>query len=65
MTLDKRWLDKRCLNCGELLAASTHVSRNERKRRDEVKIYCGGKCAAIYKARNIAPIADRFLYGVR
>ncbi len=58
-------LKKRCPNCGELLAASTHVSRNERSRRDEAKIYCGGKCAAIYKARNIAPIADRFLYGVR
>ena len=57
-------INKRCLNCGELLAASTHVSRNERKRRDEVKIYCG-KCAAQHKAMNIAPIADRFLYGVR
>ena len=58
-------INKRCPNCGELLAASTHVSRKERKRRDADKIYCGGKCAAQHKARNIAPIADRFLYGVR
>ena len=58
-------LDKRCPNCGELLAASTHVSHNERKRRDADKIYCGGKCEAQHKARTISPIADRFLYGVR
>jgi len=58
-------MNKRCPNCRELLAASTHVSHNERKRRDADKIYCGGKCAAIHKARKIAPIADRFLYGVR
>ena len=60
--MDNPTLDRRCLACNHLLPASTHVSANERKKRDAAKIYCGGPCAAKHRAMSKKPAFDQFLY---
>ena len=57
-----KYLQNRCLCCGELLHASTHQSEKERDKRDAAKIYCGGPCAAKYKATQANNPIDTFIY---
>ena len=59
------FLDNRCLYCNACLHKSTHVSKNERKKRDKAKEFCGGVCAAKYKASrpSVQNLVNNFLYG--
>ena len=65
----KSHLDKWCPQCKSQLVASQHPSGPERKKRDDKKEFCNGKCAAIYKSENIqvsgVSAMDYFILGVR
>ena len=59
------FLDNRCKYCNALLHKSAHVSKNEREKRDDAKEFCGGVCAARYKASrpDFKALSNNFLYG--
>ena len=59
------FLDRRCKYCNELLHKSTHVSRNERKKRDDAKEFCGSSCRNKYSPIVNKDAFDFFLYGIR